>query len=482
MINKYYNSNTIVVSAVFFLAFAIIFDNIFIGLAEDADSGAILNSINIINSGSYMPSRMFGVPGYEFISAWLYGLGGVDAVNLFSVILWTLFSLTVYRVLDGIFSKDTWIVFVAVCLHPVVLLNATVMMETMQALLLVALSVFYYLRVLANNDQVNFNLTILAIINVLMVLTRPDMIFFSAALIISLLLCKKTTDNRMKIVAAGLLSAASIVLIYLSLYTYFNVDFPSRSISIEFNLAHAARVVAGVINLFGIFFLVAFPVLIVMKVNEAKRFDVNHVLDNPVALLFVISVVIYAIRWFILPHETEYLLVPFLVTSFFIHQKFSLSFKYSFLLSILSMHLLMPTFLSKEAVAADQLFNSTYNIALSTSPGILYQDIEYRKLKKYIKSDEFIDDLQQALEFDLHKVEVTPFTPGFIVNSEVFVSSKIGMWLVAKDHEQLSQLNEKFNNIYVCEEDIVPNRGWRVMQKPVYYQPSQNSRLSCKEL
>ena len=482
MINKYYKSSTVVISVVIFLSFATIWDNIFLGLAEDADSDSILHTINVINSGSYQPSRMFGVPGYEFISAWLYQFGGIEAVNLFSLVQWLLFSLIIYKVLDGISTANTWIVFLAICLHPVVLVNATVMMETMQALLLAIFAVFYYLRVLDNSVRADLDLTILAIINVLMVLTRPDMIFFSAVLIISLLLSERSKGNRVKLIAAGLLSVSSIVLIYFSIYAYSNMEFPSRQINIQFDLAHVARVVAGVINLFGVIFLVVLPVFVVMKVNEIKRIDLRHVLGNPITLLFVISVIVYAVRWFILPHETEYLLVPFLVVSLFIHQELSPSIKYLFLLSILSMHLLMPTLLSKDAVAPSQSFNSIYSIVLSTSPGILYQDIEYRKLKKYIRDDKFVEDLQQALKFDVHKVEATLFTPGFIVNSDVFVSSKVGMWLVAKDKEQLSQLNEKYNNIFVCKEDIIPNRGWRVMQKPVYYQPSRDSKLNCREI
>ena len=138
--------NYVSLATVYVIVFFLVFDNIYMGLGEDADSDAILGAVTKIIDGEYYPSRVYGVPGYEFIAALLYKYNGIVMVNLYSFILYVLYVFIVFKIIREFFENNGFYIFIAMCFHPVVLLNATVMMETMQIVALASLAILYYLR------------------------------------------------------------------------------------------------------------------------------------------------------------------------------------------------------------------------------------------------------------------------------------------------------------------------------------------------
>ena len=82
----------------------LIFQNIFLGVAEDGDSDAILLTLQAIQFGNYFPSRLYGVPGYEFIASVFYYFGDVSGVNIYSYFLWITYSFIVFKILRTFFS------------------------------------------------------------------------------------------------------------------------------------------------------------------------------------------------------------------------------------------------------------------------------------------------------------------------------------------------------------------------------------------
>jgi len=66
-----------------------------LGFAEDSDSRAIVESF-YSSDNDYQPSRVLGVPIYEEISKYIYSLGGLKALNLYSFSLWLLSIVSIF--------------------------------------------------------------------------------------------------------------------------------------------------------------------------------------------------------------------------------------------------------------------------------------------------------------------------------------------------------------------------------------------------
>jgi hypothetical protein len=462
----------------------LIFQNIFLGVAEDGDSDAILLTLQAIQFGNYFPSRLYGVPGYEYIASVFYYFGDVLGVNIYSYILWIIYSFVLFKILRAFFTSFDGVIFLTLCLHPVILLNATAMMETMQVLVIVALIIYFYMKFTTSNDK--FYIYLLSFLNILVVLTRPDTIFFSLVIFLSLLLYKGEKNYRNLIFVNTLFALFLIFIFYKILYMSHSIAMPISPISFSYDAIKFTRVILGLINAFGFIylpFLLIYIFFIKCKFNIGKNVALFFRSTSPLSVLFKCALIVYSIRIILLPDEVEYLLIPLIIFLIYSSENFPRYMNYLLAISILSMHVAVPSiFLKMPIQSASHEMGYQYHISPSMQAGILEQEKFFRLLKIYLNSDEFIKDLEKSIALQIDSIYTKPFFSGFIINSDVIVTSKVGLWQLQNSSDNWALLAQKFNTLYLCDEDIVPNRGWRVMQKNIYYDHLNQKKLNCNNV
>jgi len=446
------------------------------GLGEDADSDAILGAVTKIIDGEYYPSRVYGVPGYEFIAALLYKYNGIVMVNLYSFILYVLYVFIVFKIIREFFENNGFYIFIAMCFHPVVLLNATVMMETMQIVALASLAILYYLRLFS--CQRKNHIHILSVICAAMIFTKPDAVFFVLSMFVSLMLSDRLEMFRRTLLLVGAGAALFLFLLYFMLFNMYDVSFPVMPSALVFDLKKILRMMIGFANVYG---FIAFPLFVLMPILRNKKITTmpywEGITENPVTSLFVVVTVVYTVRWILLPDEPEYILLPFIAYGLFAINNIPIWINQLFSFSILVMNFMIPSFFIKQNVNENKKLGSyEYRFKININSGILDQEYKYRSSKMYLSTAKFKKDLEKALLVRVDSVYTEPFLPGFIVNNDLFVTSKVGYWQV-----DLYDLAYSYKNIFVCNEDIIPNRGWRVSQPAIFFD-NENSDLNCKKI
>jgi len=279
------------------------------GLGTHGDSRAIVEtSVSAILRGQYVPSRSYGNPLYEYAAALLFSIGGLRLAGLYSMAL-ALLSVVLLNVLLGrqVRPVARFCGLAAVCLNPLFLINAFVITEWMQMILLSLLLLWFaqhWLRTGAASVLLGVGAC-----SALLVLTRPDAVILCAA-IYGALFCHIRFEPRRSVWLAVTIILAGVTT--LSAFGFINHGFAFVRGGIQLNsFSYSHNLASAFVSIYCSFGPLAPIVLIAMvvKVLRRARSVPEFLATTPFyTLIFLILIPPLLWRFTLLPDKLEYLL------------------------------------------------------------------------------------------------------------------------------------------------------------------------------
>jgi hypothetical protein len=296
----------------------------------------------------------------------------------------------------------------------------------------------------------------------LMVLARPDSALFAIALAISLIFEQRRDRKAAFALICGTILTGAVVL---SLYVWLNhgLGFLEANV-LEARGQRAQRAALSLINIYGLVGSATIVVLIVlMPIRSVRGWlmagrDSTSFLDR----LAIITITIYTLRFLMLPDVLEYYIIPFIL---------------SIILLVRQIRPLIPL----AVICLSIVLNSAFHFSLFTrvdgrlvlSPtlnvGGVQQDWRVRffnLVRHNIKFQHFVAESVYGAAMALPQLAVPTYVPGFTSERGDLITGKNFVYLI--DSPATSTLpryrSETYNRIYVCDEDLAPEAGWRKMQ------------------
>jgi hypothetical protein len=382
------------------------------GVTIDNDSGALLDSFRSIMDGDYRVSRTSGFPFYEFTGSLAYAVGGVRGVMALSLLL-TLAALTILiqpsralRSWSGLFA---WL---GLAVTPIVLTNASAVMETAMLLLMVAL-----LSLVLSVERLSLpqRSALLALAMFALILTRSDSLFLGVATFIALVaswLTQRPTRAALWSawsVAAGM-AAGLVALWVITSRNPFSSDFlPAESL-----VRRILRGAVGTVTLFGPIGAVALGALVLallVLVWKLRTGSESELSASPlssaafVAWWVLATLLLYGMRFLALPDELEYLL-PLLAVLAITASRLMNSSRLSGVLALVVLWSSVATgLISVSLLGRANPWQASPGIQLSVQPGAWAQDLQSRQAAQVrAKADyqaflkESLGELQQQVD------------------------------------------------------------------------------------
>lgn len=269
-----------------------------LGFAANPDSPQIWRAAGAILAGSYQPSRTAGFPAYEAFVALLRGLGAdVVTVAVATVALGVLALALALRCAPTPAARLG--VAILFCASPVIVTNASSLMEANLTMLAVAAFLWLHLRLSDLPGDPGWRLSALAVLaGWAVVLSRIDAAIVVTASLGALLLLRR----RPAYLAILAVTAAASFLTYWLLRgdLGFLGTFPDARDPLGRSILKAGTGAAALLWTSG---ATAVAVLILNRRRLAPE----------TALFLVLAAALYAVRFAILPDEMEYLLPLHLV-------------------------------------------------------------------------------------------------------------------------------------------------------------------------
>jgi hypothetical protein len=437
-----------------------------LGLSSHGDSRAIVeNSIPAILHGSYVPSRSFGVPLYEAVSALLFGAtGSLTVVNWYSVVLSVISLLVFARLVDsslGIVRRS--LVLAGFALNPLVLINSSALIEWMQMtffLVMLLATARSWLDHRRRRDLIGYGLA-----SAMLVLTRPDAVVICAALALALLWETRFAPQwAFQLIGSNMVAGIITAMIFLAINhgTHFLTGYSPSHDPFSRRLGVA---VMGVLDVFGPLGMV---VITIFALNLAHRAVLHEGAEiSWVGRLLLVAAPMYAARFIVLPAKLEYLLPLVIVVLLAVAQE-RLALPW---VAIIAMSLTITS------VICVSLFSRTrgkdrLTVAIAVNRGAVAQDWEVTRYNSLLVQQGFLDQLSDIVYAGEPRPTPRLQAPKF----DIGITSEMGDLIIGE--EQLYQLdNQRFplprfkratyRRIYVCEGSIAGFRpGWRVLQRP----------------
>lgn len=266
-----------------------------LGFAANPDSPAIWRSAGVVLEGGYQPSRTSGFPAYEGFVALLRGLGAdVPTVAVATMAFGVAAFALALRSAPGPAARLA--VAILFCASPVVVTNASSLMETNLALMTVAAFLCLHLRLSALPGDPGWRLAATVMLaGCAVVLSRID-----AAIVVTASLCALFLVRRRPIYLA-LLAGTGIA----SFLTYWLVRGDLGFIGV-FPDAHdplGRSLVKAAVGAVALLWTAGGTATAVLALNRRR-------LAPELSAFLAIAAALYAVRFVILSDELEYLL-PF---------------------------------------------------------------------------------------------------------------------------------------------------------------------------
>ncbi len=427
-------------------------------LAFDSDSFRIVRAAERILAGEYRPSRGVGFPLYEYAAAAAYRIGGVLGINLWAAALsllsvWLIWLLT--RQLSAIRQAACMI---AICAHPLFLINASSAMELSQTtvgLLLLLLSTGR----LTGRER-SYGLFIAG--GLILLLTRFDNIIIFAAMVISEIIIDHSNNQYKK---RNKIIVLSVVLFGFSFFCYFWLTngFAGLSMSASADPLWRmfARAGAGVFAVLGPL-AIAGIVLIALVARPRLGRGEREVFC---LLLIAIATVLYLGRFVMLPDELEYIFPWYLAVALCA----AVSLSRSDAICILAASALCANILQLS------LFKrSPETLGLSFAPsiqaGALPQDWRARQFRIAIREPAFLAHLSGSVYGGERpgRPTMSVWGTGAFVSSVGDVVVGASTYAANAKAGTMWRLHERASGgrIYRCDGDLEPFYGWRILRPP----------------
>lgn len=266
-----------------------------LGFAANPDSPAIWRSAGAILQGTYQPSRSSGFPAYEGFVALLRALGA-DAVTV--AVATMVFGIAAFalalRCAPGTAARLAFAILF--CASPVIVTNASSLMETNLALLTVSIFLCLHIRLSELPGDPGWRLALMAgLAGWAVALSRIDAAIIVTASLVTLFLLRRRPIYLAVLAGAGAASFLTYCLVRGDLG--FIGTFPDAYDPAGRSLVKAG---AGVVALLWTAGGTAAAVLVLNRRRLAPALSV----------FLIVAAALYAIRFAILSDELEYLL-PF---------------------------------------------------------------------------------------------------------------------------------------------------------------------------
>lgn len=456
-----------------------------LGFAEDSDSSSILRAAECIAGGSYQPSRTTGFPLYEGLVALLVQAGAdlamLNATSLLFMVASAVWSVGLARRIGA--GRDAALFAGSlVALHPLVLINASALMET--ALSLVLALAFVDASLGSLEHPRSFHRRALSILlALLLVLTRLD----AVALVLSV--CAATTlthakagDRRHAVISVvdSALVGVLALLVYSGLHG--GTDFLSPTIlGIEPFARRLLRAGLGAGNALGAAMIVA-VILALLGRPSAQPMPAPDRARSAFRAALALGCLLYAVRYAALPDELEYLIIPMVLVGVFAMAQVRSRLALGLLLGLsVAQNLATMSVFQRADPASDRL-----RLALGLAAGPVAQDFAVRENALLLADARFLAWVAEEAGLGRERLTPRPYGIGLVSTGGKLLLSRSSLYKLDNSRFSDPERRSAYRTIVVCDEVLRPNRGFRVLQAPDRPLATEiwtrGGRLACREL
>lgn len=446
-----------------------------LGYAEDIDSLGIARSLEAIQAGGYERSRVYGVPLYELFAAGVDAMGGPVLVNLCSALFCAGACYALWQTLRRAGGPAAPFALLAAMSQPLILINASAMMETAAVVLWVCIGLWAAVEAASNRRWAWIWAAAAAC--ALGVATRPDAALFALAVGFALALEARPDWRR----AALILAAFAICgLAALALYGVMNGGYAFVSqVAVTQDEAGRSlgRAVLGAITLVSLPGALVLAGLAVLALKTPAT-SARHVLDAAPAKRVLVWIAIaagtlYAARFLALPDELEYLLPAALALFAALGAFAPRAPMIALALCLMLSNIIQIALFSRQGETV--AFSGP-----SLQPGALVQDWDARAHNRWLRDPQTSAILATLAGVPGAKRDNThlwlngvAFEGGAIAigQDQLYRFSPTGD---ANDPHVLAN----YRHVLVCQAPLVLRRGWRVLQ-PLEWSPLDPARLAA---
>jgi hypothetical protein len=431
-----------------------------LGYAEDLDSLGIGQTLEVIQAGGYQRSRVLGTPLYEFTAAALEAVGGLVLVNLGSLAMSMGAVLLLGATLKRAPGKGAAFAVIAAGCSPLMLINASAMMET--AMLALWVSAALWAATKAADDRGQAPTVLAALFSALGAATRPDAALF--ALAVGCALALEHRANRQKALAT-LAWFAGFGLCAVALYGLLNGGFgfvAEADVTQDEAGRSLARAVFGAAAVLGLFGAVVVAVTLFRVARDPQDAWLRVRRTTPahrvVLTIAVLAGALYGVRFLALPDELEYLLPALL----------SLCVAFGALAGRNACAALAACLVLANGVQVGLFERTAEGVrpSISLQPGALAQDWAARRHNIWLRAPETKAELAALVGAP----GTQPETLHFWLNGVAFPGGRVVL-----GEDQLYRFLDVagppnphwlgfYQSVTVCPTPIVLRRGWRVLQ------------------
>jgi hypothetical protein len=353
---------------------------------------------------------------------------------------------------------------VAILFLPIVLINATIMMETALTLFLSAAMVRVAMDVV--ETAARGPILLLALLSALAILTRPDNVLAVGAVYLALLSMPRSRPARVCASAIAAVIAAVGVYVFLRGGTQSFAPATETMVgaaSLPRKAVRAALLMAHSFTLPG---SVAALALVAIQLRHVRLDSIR--VAPLIVRIAVASVILYVPRFVLLPDELEYLIVPLVISlaaMALLPARPANVALYGFLaLTIVGSNVVQVALLQRAAGGGD-----TYSIVPSLQPGALAQDWSARTHRPGLLSKEFSAYVaREAFGSPAPEMHAPLFWHAFVSpDGADLVTDLDNIYLfdnarmVARPELELS----RYRRVAVCDETLFPDeKAWRALR------------------
>lgn len=357
-----------------------------LGLALDEDSATIVVAAEEMGEQRhYVRSRTVGFPFYEIPVGFFIRQAGVLGGNIYSMVFACAALVILWRLTEGVALRG--VVFASVVISPLVLLNTSVVMETMQGLCMGLASVLFASRYV---DQGKYrDLVLSSIFAYIAVLTRFDYAFLAAATFFAIFLSRGKKAAVPLVTAFGIAAVAAI-----ATYLLLNEGLEHLSRSMLLHDPIPRRIIRAVVGYITLVTPLGCLVLAWTVLRRTK--DFVSAVQSPGSWgfhrsLFVFALVFYSVRFATLPDEFEYIMPLFVLFLPFMGRVGMRRWElFTLCASVVLSGLIAVSFFLKEP-------GGQLKVSPAISRGAVFQGLELRQVNKIASSPKSIEHVRSEM-------------------------------------------------------------------------------------
>ena len=362
-------------AAVAVVALSLASVNLPYGFSGDMDGHFLHAHARAFPDQVYQPSRSWGFPAYEIVLYPLVAYLGTAAAKAWSLLCYVLASLVFFLALReaGLDQSTSFLGALCLTVLPIAVISGNTTMETSQGLFLALLGLYLYIKFAASRRSLYLYLAAAGL--GLATSTRPDYVFFSACVALTVLRFNRPATRQVMLGTCMWLASA-----FLPFLIYPQVQLGTDVVLPDPLLQRILRAAVGGAALLGVPSWVLLSILLarghgrwLMWLKESTR--------DSLLFLFMTSFGAYAIRFVLMPDELEYILVlvPLLIM---LAARLGIGHA-SLVLLVLALAIPNVTqvhFFSRE-------MSGELSVALGISPGVMWQDRSERLRLDYVEGE-----------------------------------------------------------------------------------------------